>query len=64
MNLCQNMTTLPDKSTVYFFSTWSIISNWVTYVFGPSTFSDEGLTPTKDGGTCLRRLSMFIKEVH
>jgi len=26
--------------------------------------SDEGLTPTKDGGTCLRRLSMFRKEVH
>jgi len=25
---------------------------------------DEGLTPTKDGGTCLRRLSMFRKEVH
>jgi len=26
--------------------------------------SDEGLTPSKDGGTCLRRLSMFRKEVH
>ena len=26
--------------------------------------SDEGLTPTKDGGTCLRKLSMFTKEVH
>ena len=26
--------------------------------------SDEGLTPTKDGGTCLRRLRMFRKEVH
>jgi len=25
---------------------------------------DEGLTLTKDGGTCLRRLSMFRKEVH
>jgi len=25
---------------------------------------DEGLTPTKDGGTCLRRLSIFRKEVH
>ena len=25
---------------------------------------DEGLTPTKDGGTCLRRISMFRKEVH
>jgi len=25
---------------------------------------DEGLTPTKDGGICLRRLSMFRKEVH
>jgi len=25
---------------------------------------DEGLTPTKDGGTCLRRLSMFRKEGH
>jgi len=25
---------------------------------------DEGFTPTKDGGTCLRRLSMFRKEVH
>jgi len=25
---------------------------------------DEGLTPTKDGGTCLKRLSMFRKEVH
>ena len=25
---------------------------------------DEGLTPTKDGGTCFRRLSMFRKEVH
>jgi len=29
-------------------------------IWGP----DEGLTPTKDGGTCLRRLSMFRKEVH
>jgi len=27
-------------------------------------FLDEGLTPTKDGGTCLRRLSMFRKEVY
>jgi len=26
--------------------------------------SDEGLTPTKDEGKCLRRLSMFIKKVH
>jgi len=26
--------------------------------------SDEGLTPTKDEGRCLRRLSMFIKKVH
>jgi len=25
---------------------------------------DEGLTPTKDGGTCLRRICMFRKEVH
>jgi len=25
---------------------------------------DEGLTPTKDGGTCLRGLSMLRKEVH
>ena len=25
---------------------------------------DEGLTPTNDGGKCLRRLSMFIKEGH
>jgi len=25
---------------------------------------DEGLTPTKDEGTCLRRLSMFRKAVH
>jgi len=25
---------------------------------------DEGLTPIKDEGTCLRRLSMFRKEVH
>jgi len=25
---------------------------------------DERLTPTEDGGTCLRRLSMFRKEVH
>jgi len=25
---------------------------------------DDGLTPTKDEGTCLRRLSMFRKEVH
>jgi len=29
-----------------------------------SSKSDEGLTPTKDEGTCLRRLSMFRKEVH
>jgi len=32
-----------------------------------STFpfpADEGLTPTKGEGTCLRRLSMFRKEVH
>ena len=26
--------------------------------------TDEGLAPTKDEGTCLRRLSMFRKEVH
>jgi len=26
--------------------------------------NDEGLTPTKDGGTCLRRLNMFRNEVH
>ena len=26
--------------------------------------SDEGLTLTKDEGTCLRRLSMFKKKVH
>jgi len=25
---------------------------------------DEGLIPIKDGDTCLRRLSMFRKEVH
>ena len=25
---------------------------------------DEGLTSTKDGGICLRRLNMFRKEVH
>jgi len=25
---------------------------------------DEGLAPTKDGGTCLRKLSMFRKEVY
>jgi len=25
---------------------------------------DEGLIPTKDGGTCLKRLSMFRKEIH
>jgi len=31
-------------------------SSWEQY--------DEGLTPTKDEGTCLRRLSMFRKEVH
>jgi len=30
----------------------------------PYCTGDEGLTPTKDGGTCLRRLSMFRKEVH
>jgi len=29
-----------------------------------SIVCDEGLTPTKDEGTCLRRLSMFRKEVH
>jgi len=27
-------------------------------------FIDEGLTPTKDEGTWLRRVSMFRKEVH
>jgi len=27
-------------------------------------YPNEGLTPTKDGATCLRRLSMFRKEVH
>jgi len=32
--------------------------NFLGWVF------DKGLTPTKDGGTCLRRLSMFRKEVH
>jgi len=25
------------------------------------TLTDEGLTPTKDGGTCLRRISMERK---
>jgi len=34
----------------------------VAFAYGSD--SDEGLTPTKDGGTCLRRLSMFRKEVH
>jgi len=29
-----------------------------------ASWPDEGLTPTKDEGTCLRRLSMFRKEVH
>jgi len=33
-------------------------------IFGTKGESDQGLTPTKDGGTCLRRLSMFRKEVH
>jgi len=32
--------------------------------FIANTSFDEGLTPTKDGGTCLRRLSMFRKKVH
>ena len=37
----------------------------ITYKFQVSyTITDEGFTPTKDGGTCLRRLSMFRKEVH
>ena len=34
------------------------------YLFDQKELDDEGLTPTKDGGTCLRRLSMFRKEVH
>jgi len=39
---------------------YSRLMNW-TLGLG---LGDEGLTPTKDGGTCLRRLSMFRKEVH
>ena len=35
---------------------------WSNYLQGGE--DDEGLTPTKDGGTCLRRLSMFRKQVH
>jgi len=37
------------------------VTNLVTEI---SCESYEGLTPTKDGGTCLRRLSTFRKEVH
>jgi len=38
-------------------------TNWLLRV-SRCNLTDEGLTPTKDGGTCLRRLSMFRKEVH
>jgi len=42
-----------------------LLRKFLYYEFKPvSTPYDEGLTPTKDGGTCLRRLSMFRKEVH
>jgi len=41
-------------SNEYFMQVWKI--EWL--------LSDEGLTPTKDEGTCLRRLNMFRKEVH
>jgi len=43
------------------------INKWVCSLIidgGSSTNVDEGLTPTKDEGKCLRRLSMFRKEVH
>jgi len=52
---------LPDKGSspkfaqLYIYDTENETTNRV---------SDEGLTPTKDGGTCLRRLRMFRKEVH
>jgi len=39
------------------------LKNWWSNSFQEGE-DDEGLTPTKDGGTCLRRLSMFRKEVH
>ena len=41
-----------------------VIDVWNFLYYSLDTKIYEGLTPTKDGGTCLRRLSMFRKEVH
>jgi len=40
------------------------LHDWFDFVRVRSATCDEGLTSTKDGGTCLRRLNMFRKEVH
>jgi len=37
---------------------------YTRYLIEGYPYFDERLTPTKDGGTCLKRLSMFRKEVH
>jgi len=38
--------------------------NLIGILVTPWSPLDEGLTPTKDEDTCLRRPSMFRKEVH
>jgi len=42
----------------------SLCDNASPFLFFEPLPNDEGLTPTKDEGKCLRRLSMFRKEVH
>jgi len=37
---------------------------WTRVSWTRVDWTDEGLTPTKDEDTCLRRLSMFRKEVN
>ena len=39
------------------------VTCWLVFTFFFYGVDDEGLTPTKDGGTCLKRLSMFRKKV-
>jgi len=60
-----------ERNTVKIYSAHQFIFKTLTHLFIPNLVitptyytRDEGLTPTEDGGTCLRRLNMFRKEVH
>ena len=52
---------LPNK---FLLKCWTIFIHNIWVLLIENDKNDKGLTPIKDGGTCLRRLSMFRKEVH